>query len=154
MSRAIFGSLPWRSRSQHVRPITLLFEVGFWKHFREMITVLRWLVARNKWVATLKVKVTACNKIVPGQELCYLISDFKNISQKWSLYWADVSRPTFGLLPWRPRSQHDLSAKSCLAQNFVIWSRILQPLLTNYFSVSNTYSGSITRFRPALVLII
>jgi len=56
------------------------------------------------------------------------------------------------LLPWRPRSQHDLAAKSSLAQNFVIWSRILQLLLTNYFSVSNTYSGSITRFRPALVI--
>jgi len=33
----------------------------------------------------------------------------------------------------------------------VIWSRILQLLLTNYFSASNTYSGSITWFRPALV---
>jgi len=42
-------------------------------------------------------------------------------------------------------------SKSCLAQNFVIWSRILQLLLTNYFPVSNTFSGSITRSRPALV---
>jgi len=58
-----------------------------------MITMLRWRVAHNIWVATLKVK----------------------------------------------------------AHNFVIWSRILQLLLTNYFSVSNTYSGSITRFWPALV---
>ena len=33
------------------------------------------------------------------------------------------------------------------------FSRILQLLLTKYFSVSNTYSGSITRFRPALVYI-
>jgi len=123
VSRATFGSLPWRSRSrrdlaansfpahniviwrriskifqrndhriettcraQHlscylevqghsatlqqirVRPKTLLFEVRFRKHFTEMITILRRCVARNIWVATLKVKVTAwpCSKIVSG----------------------------------------------------------------------------------------
>jgi hypothetical protein len=37
-----------------------------------------------------------------------------------------VSRATFGSLPWRPRSQHDLAAKSCPAHNFVNWTRILQ----------------------------
>jgi len=118
-----------------------------------MITIMRLRVARNIWVATLKVKVTAwpCSKIVSGPKLCYLKSDFETISQKWSPYWDDVSRATFRLLPWRPRSQHDLAAKSCLAQNFVIWCRILQLLLTNYFSVSNTYSGSITGFWPALL---
>ena len=79
--------------------------------------------------------------------------EFYNYLQEWSPYWDNVSRATFGLLPWRPRSQHDLATKSCLAQNFVIWSRILQLLLTNYFSVSKTYSGSITRFRPVLVLL-
>jgi len=41
-----------------VRPITSLFEVGFRKYFTEMITILR-RVARNIWVNTLKVKVTA-----------------------------------------------------------------------------------------------
>jgi len=118
-----FGSLPWRSRSQHdlatkscpahnfliwsriselfyrndhhvetmcraqqlgrylegqghsmtlqqnrVRPITSLFEVGLWKYFTEMITILRRRVAHNILVATLKVKVTAwpCSKIVAG----------------------------------------------------------------------------------------
>jgi len=81
-----------------------------------------------------------------------LKSNFTTISQEWSPYWGNVSRATFGLLPWRPRSQHDLASKSFLSQNFVIWSQILQLLLTNYFSVSNTYSGSITRFRPALVI--
>jgi len=50
--------------------------------------------------------------------------DFENISQKWSPYWDDVSRATFGSLPWKLRSQHDLAAKSCPAHNFVIWSRI------------------------------
>ena len=49
---------------------------------------------------------------------------FKTISYKWSPCWDDVSRTTFGSLPWRSRSQHDLAAKSCPAYNFVIWSRI------------------------------
>jgi len=118
-----------------------------------MITMLRRRMAHNIWVATLKVKVTVWpfRKIVSGPELCDLKSNLTTISQEWSPYWDNVSRATFGLLPWRPMSQHDLAAKSCLTQNFVIWSRILQLLLTSYFSASNTYSGSITRFRPALV---
>ena len=51
-----------------VRPITLLFEVGFRKYFTEMITILRQHVVRNIWVATLKVKVTVrpCSKFVSG----------------------------------------------------------------------------------------
>jgi len=93
-----------------------------------MITILRRRVACNIWSATLKVKVTAwpCSKIVSGPQLCYLKSDFKTITQKWSPYWDDVSRATFGSLPWRSRSQHDLAAKSCPALNFVIWRQILQ----------------------------
>jgi hypothetical protein len=49
-----------------VRPITLLFKVGFYIYFTEMITILRWHVTRNILVATMKVKVTAwpCSKIV------------------------------------------------------------------------------------------
>jgi len=42
-----------------VRPITLLFEVGFRKYFTKMITILRRRVTRDIWVATLKFKVTA-----------------------------------------------------------------------------------------------
>jgi len=52
-----------------VRPsVPLLFEVGFQNYFTEMATMLRRRVARNIWVATLKVKVTArnCSKIVSG----------------------------------------------------------------------------------------
>jgi len=51
-----------------VRPITLLFEVGFRNYFTEMTTMLRRCVARKIWVPTLKVKVTArpCSKIVSG----------------------------------------------------------------------------------------
>jgi len=41
-----------------VRPITVLFEVRILNYFTEMIALLRRLVARNIWVATLQVKVT------------------------------------------------------------------------------------------------
>ena len=46
-------------QQNRVRPITLLFEAGIRKYFTEMNTMLRQHVARNIWVATLKVKVTA-----------------------------------------------------------------------------------------------
>jgi len=55
---------------------------------------------------------------------CYLKWDFETILQKWPPCWDDVSRATFGSLPWRSRSQRDLVAKSCPAHNFVTWSRI------------------------------
>jgi len=53
-------------QQNRVRPITLFFEVGFWKYFTEMITILRPHVARTNWVTSLKVKVTAwpCIKVV------------------------------------------------------------------------------------------
>jgi len=46
-------------QQNRVQPIASLFEVGFQKYFTEMITILRRRVARNIWVATLKVKVKA-----------------------------------------------------------------------------------------------
>jgi hypothetical protein len=42
-----------------VRPITWLFDVGFYNYFTEMITILRRRVAHHIWVTTLKVKVAA-----------------------------------------------------------------------------------------------
>jgi len=115
-------------QQNRVQPITLLFRVGFWKYFTEMITILRQHVARNIWVATLKVKVTAwpCSKIVSGQELCYLKSDFeKYFTEMITILRWRVARK-FGNLPWRSRSQRDLAAKSCPAYNFLIWSWILK----------------------------
>ena len=46
-------------RPIRVRPITLLFEVGFQNCFTEMTTMLRRRVARKILVPTLNVKVTA-----------------------------------------------------------------------------------------------
>ena len=53
-------------RPIRVRPITLLFEVGFRNNFTEMTTMFRRRVARNIWVPTLKVKVIVrpCSKFV------------------------------------------------------------------------------------------
>jgi len=67
-----------------VPPITLWLEVEFYNYFTWMITILRQSVACNIWVATLKANVTAwpCNKIVSGQKLCYLKSDFTTTSDK------------------------------------------------------------------------
>jgi len=105
-----------------------------------MITMLRRRVARNIWVATLMVNVTAwpCSKIVSGPLLRYLKFDFETISQKWSSYWDDVSLATLGSLPWRSRSQHDFAAKSCPAHNFVIWSRIMKLFHRNNNHIETT----------------
>jgi hypothetical protein len=105
-----------------------------------MITILRRRFARNNWVATLKVKVTPWpwTKIVSGPLLGYLKLDFTTISHKWLPYWDDVLRATFGSLPWRSRSQHDLEQKSCPAHNLVIWSRILKLFLRNVHHIETT----------------
>ena len=95
------------------RPITLLFEVGIYKYFTVMNTILRLRVAHNIWVATLKVKVTTwpCSRLVSSPKLCYLKSVFTTISQKWSPYWDEMSRATFWSLLWRSRWQHALKQK-------------------------------------------
>jgi len=120
----------------------------FQRNDHHIDTILIRCVARKSWVATLKVMVTAwpCSKILSGPYLRYLKADFKTISQKWSHIVTTCCKQHLGLLPWRSRSQHDLRAESYPAHNFVFWSQILQLFLTNYSSVSNTCSGSITRF--------
>ena len=98
VSRALFGLLPWRSRSQHDLeakscPTNNFFIQSLFKNYiTKMIAILRRRVAHNIWVATLKVKVTVWpwSKIVSGPYFHYFKSDFKTISQKWSPYWDDV----------------------------------------------------------------
>jgi len=43
----------------------------------------------------------------------------------------------YGSLPWRSRSQHNLAAKSCPLNNFVIWSRILKLFHTSYHHIES-----------------
>jgi len=50
------------------------------------------------------------------------------------------------------KSQHNLAAKSCPAHNFHIKVEFYN-FLTNYFSVSNIYSGSITWFDRLLIIL-
>jgi len=91
-----------------------------------MIALLRGCVARNIWVATLKVKVAGWpwSKIVSKPLFHYLKSDFKTISQKWWPFWDDMLHARFA--SWRSMSQHYLGAKTCPAHYFPILSRILQ----------------------------
>jgi len=49
-----------------------------------------------------------------------------------------VSRVTFGSLPWRSRSQHDLAAILCPAHNFVIWSWISKIFYINDHHIETT----------------
>jgi hypothetical protein len=37
-------------QQNRIRPITSLFEVGFYKYFTEMITILKQCVVHNIWV--------------------------------------------------------------------------------------------------------
>jgi hypothetical protein len=57
-------------QQNRVRPITSLFEIGFYNYFTKMITILRRRVARNIWVATLKVSMTLQqNRVWPKTSL-------------------------------------------------------------------------------------
>jgi len=96
-----FGSLPWRSRSQHdlAAKVCLAHNLVIWSRISKQFQ-------RNK---------------------------------KWSPYWDIVSHATFGSLPWRSRSQHDLAAKSCPAHNFVIWSRISKLFHRNDYHIEATW---------------
>jgi len=105
-----------------------------------LFALLRRCLARNIWVATLKVKVPVWpwSKIVSGPWFHYLKSDFKTISQKWSPFWDDVLYARFGSLPW-----------TCPAHYFVIWSRILQ-----LFNRNDHYIEMMCHYLAHLLLLI
>jgi len=67
-----------------------------------------------------------------------LKSDLITVSQKWSPYCDDVLHTTFGSLPWRSRSQHDLAAKLRPDCNCHIISRILQQFHRNDHHIGMT----------------
>jgi len=128
-----FGSQPWMSRSQHDRAAKSCLAHNFiiW-------SLISKLFHRNDHHIKTTCHAQHLGRYLEGQGHSMTLQqnrvrpitslfevDFETISQKWSPYW-DVSRATFGSLPWRSRSQHDLAAKACPAHNFVIWSQILQ----------------------------
>jgi len=77
------------------------------------------------------------NRVRPNY-LCYWMSDFETILKKWPPCWDDMSRATFESLPWRSRSQHDLAAKLCPVNNFVIWSQISKLFHRNDHHIETT----------------
>jgi len=113
-----FRLLPWRSRSQ--QDLTAKSCPAY--NFIIWSRILHFFYINVHHIETcrvihfgrfLKVKVTAWpfSIIVSGPQLSFLKSYLKTISHEWSPCWDDVLRTTFGSLPWRSRSQYDLSAK-------------------------------------------
>jgi len=94
-----------------------------------MITILRRRVARNIWVTTFKVRVTTspCSKIMFGLYNLVIWTQILKLFHRLMitiLRWCVACN--ICVTTWRSMSQHDLAAKSCLAHNFVIWSRMLK----------------------------
>ena len=139
-----------------IRPITLLFEVGFRKYFTEMITILRRCVARNIWDATFEGQghsMTLHQNRVRPITFLFEVGFRKYFTEMITILrrrvacniWVTTLNVKVTVWPFR---------KIVSGPKLCYLGRILQLLLTNYFSVSNTYSGSITRFRLALVYLI
>jgi len=120
MSCATFGSLPFRSRSQHDLAA---------KSFQANNFVIWSQISKLFYRNDHHIETMSCTQHLGcylegqghsmtfqqnsfGPQLCYLKSNLTTISQEWSAYWDNVSHATFELPPWTPRSQHDLSGKS------------------------------------------
>jgi len=146
VSRATFGSLPWRSRSQRDLAAKSCPANNFviWSRISKIFH-------RNDHHTKTTCHAQHLGPYLEGQGhsatlqqnrvqliTFYLKSDFETISQKWSPNWDDVSRTTFGLLILRSRSQPDIAAKSCPAHNFVIWSRISKIFQRNDHHIDTT----------------
>ena len=149
-----FGSLPWRSRSQN----DLAAKSCPSNNFVIWSRILK-IFHRNDH----HIETTCCAQHLgrylecQGHSMTFQQNSFRSITLWFSSRILQLFHSNDHHIETMCRVQHlgcylKVQAKSCLAQNFVIWSQILQLLLTNYFSVSNTYSGSITRFWLALVL--
>jgi len=128
VSRATFGSLPWRSRSQHDLAAKSCPAHNFviWSRIWKLFHI------NNHHIET-TCRVQHLGRYLEGQGHSMTLQQnrvqsitslfkvrFKKKSQKWLPYWDDKSRATFGSPTWRSRSQHDLAAKSCPTHNFVI----------------------------------
>jgi len=146
MSRTIFGLLPLRSRSQHDLAAKSCPAHNFviWSRISKIFHRNDYHIATTCHTQHLGCYIEGQGHSMTFQQNCFrLITllfevDLKTISLEWSPYWDDVPSATFRLLPWRSRWQQDLTANSCLAYNFVIWSRILQFLhkWSSYWDVS------------------
>jgi len=77
----------------------------------------------------------------------YLKSDFKNISRNIRniIFLIICHAKTFGSLPCRSRSQHDIAAKSCSAHDSFIWSQVLKLFHRNNNHIEATCRAKILR---------
>jgi len=133
-ARAKFGSLPWRSRSQHDLEAKLCppHNLVIWSlilklfhrngHHIEMTCRKQYL---GRYLEGQGHSMTLLQNRVWPITLLFEVG-FYNFLTEMEPYWDDMSRATFWSLPWKSRSQHDLAATSFSAHNFVIWSWILQ----------------------------
>jgi len=145
MSRATFGLLPWRSRSQHDLSVKSCPAHNFviWSQILQLFYIIDHhrhdmssaLLGSQPWRSRSQHDLSA--KLCPVVTLLFEV-DLKTISHEWSPYWDDMSSATFRLLPWRSRSQQDLTAKTCPAHYIVIWSRILHLFYTNDHHIETT----------------
>ena len=143
MSSATFRLLPWRSRSQQdlTAKTCPAHYIVIWSR------ILHFLYTNDHHI-----KTTCCTlhlgRCLEGQghSMTFQQNRVRLIPLLFEVIWSRISKifhrndhhiemtcraQHFGLLPWRPRSQQDLTAKSCPAHNYVIWSRILQFLYLN-----------------------
>ena len=114
--------------------------------------MLRQRVAHNIWVATLKVKVTVWpfSKTVSAHNLVFW-SRFLQLFHRNNHHIKTTCRVQH-LLCYLKGKGHSMTLQQNRVWPKLCYLKPLQLLLTNYFSVSNTYSGSITRFWLALVV--
>jgi len=133
VSRATFGLLPWRSRSQHDLSVNscLAHKFVIWSQSLLLFHIIDHHIDTTCCALHKGRYLEGQGHSMTFQQNCFrpvtllFEVDLKTISHEWSPYWDDVSSASFRLLPWRSRSQQDLTAKTCPAHNLVIWSRIL-----------------------------
>jgi len=138
-----FGSPPWRSRSHHdlAAKLCLPHNLVIWSlilqlfHSNDHHIEATCREQHSGWYLEGQghTMILQQNPIRPITLLFKV--GFYNYFTKWSPHWDDMSRATFGSLPWRSMSQHDLAADTCPAHNLDIWNRILQLYLTEMITI-------------------
>jgi len=116
------GSLPWRSISQHDLAAKSCLANNFviWSRISKIFH-------KNDHHIDAMCCAQHLGLYLEGQghSMTFQQNSFRPITlwfevEFYNYITDNVLHATFGLLPWRPRSQHDRAAKSCLAQKFVI----------------------------------
>ena len=134
MLRARFGSLPWRSRSQHdlaaksCPPYNLIIWSLILQLFHRNDHHIEMTCCKQNFGRYLEGQGHSMtlqhNRVRPITLWCE-VGFYKYFTEMINIWRQRVTRSSW-VAPWRSRSRDDLAAKSCLAYNFVTWNRILQ----------------------------